>query len=213
MDHERLSQIHQSLTFAHGSLNDEYDEQLMSVANIQPDDRVLELGGDVGRNSCTIARLLRDSSTLVVFEPSALAEAKLKQNRDTNGLKFHIESAALSRVPLVHRDWDTKPLSSEALNDGWRSVPTLSWADVKKKYGTFNVLVADCEGALYYILKDEPDLLSCFQKILIENDFKQIEHKLYVDALFVKNGMHCTFSNAGGGGPCRAMFYEVWSRV
>ena len=45
----------------------------------------------------------------------------------------------------------------------------------------FNVLVVDCEGALYYILKDEPEFLNGFETIIIENDFLIITHKEFVN--------------------------------
>ncbi len=49
---------------------------------------------------------------------------------------------------------------------------------IKIKYNmNFNVLVVDCEGALYYMLKDEPEFLNGFETIIIENDFTDINIK------------------------------------
>ena len=42
----------------------------MAVQFIHPRAKVLELGGNVGRNSCLIGRLLNDSSELVVLVSS-----------------------------------------------------------------------------------------------------------------------------------------------
>ena len=210
---EQLRNIHSTLQFANGSLTDEYEEQMMSVTYIKADDRVLEIGGDVGRNSCVIGRLLKDGgANMVVFEPGISSANKLCQNRDVNGLKFNIECSAISNIPLVHKNWDTRPYTQGYLNDGWTPVPVLSWKDVKAKYNIpFNTLVVDCEGALYYILKEEPNFLDGFEKILIENDFVDIEHKRYVDAIFTKFGFNRVYVKSGGFGPCGDRFYEAWA--
>ncbi len=34
-----------------------------------------------------------------------------------------------------------------------------------------NALVVDCEGALYYIVDDEPEFLNCYEAMIIENGF------------------------------------------
>jgi hypothetical protein len=55
---------------------------------------------------------------------------------------------------------------------------TISWLQIKNKYKIiFDTLVADCEGALCYIIKDEPDFLEIFETTVIEHDFYFIEHK------------------------------------
>src|SRR4029078_13685614 len=83
---------------------------------------------------------------------------QLEMNRDQNGFHFQIEVSALSQVPLIQKGWDT--FISEIVFDGYKKVETVSFSDLEKKYGIkYNVLVADCEGALYQILKDEPRLL------------------------------------------------------
>ena len=59
----------------------------------------------------------------------------------------------------------------------WKLIKTISWLQIKNKCKViFDTLVANCEGALYYILKDEPGFLDYFKKIIIENDFHDIEH-------------------------------------
>lgn len=69
---------------------------------IRPDDVVLEIGGNVGRNSCVIASILKDSSNLVVIESSQEIATQLNENRELNGLNFSIVSKALSKVPYIN---------------------------------------------------------------------------------------------------------------
>ena len=76
----------------------------------------------------------------------------------------------------------------------------------------FNVLVVDCEGALYYMLKDEPEFLNGFETIIIENDFTDIKHKEFVDEEFKRYNFKSIFSDSGGFGPCYNYFYEVWKK-
>ena len=40
----------------------------MSVIFINPNDCVLEIGGNIGRNSCVIGKILNDSNHLLVID-------------------------------------------------------------------------------------------------------------------------------------------------
>ena len=60
----------------------------MEVMYIKSYDIVLELGGNIGRNSCIITSLLNDSKNLVVFESFDTIAQQLKENRDLNNLNF-----------------------------------------------------------------------------------------------------------------------------
>ena len=93
-------------------------------------------------------------------------------------------------------------------------VKNATWTDIKSKYfkHIFDTLVADCEGALYYILRDEPTFLENFKKIIIENDFNDIDHKNFVDNQFRKYGFKREYAKSGGFGPCFGFFYEVWEK-
>lgn len=211
---ERLRRIHASLSFSHGSLADEYPEQLMAVEHILPDSVVLEIGGNVGRNSCVIASILSDSKNLVVFESDPDNAAKLKENRDANGLRFEIVDAAISKKRLVQKDWNTRPEKEEDLTSNeWTPVKTVTWGQVLDEHNLkFDTLVADCEGAMYHILRDEPDFLRDFKTVIIENDFDDPSHKTFVDSEFQRFGFRIVHRRAGGFGPCFHCFYEVWKR-
>jgi FkbM family methyltransferase len=219
---DKLTDLHSKLKLNYGNFREEYPEQEMSVMFIKPDDIVLEIGGNIGRNSCIIASLLNDSKNLVVFESFYIIAEQLKENRDLNNFNFHIEDCAISKYELYQNGWDTKPMNemnNEEL-ETWSTIKTATWSNIKNKYDNmiFNTLVADCEGALYYILRDEPTFLENFKKIIIENDFlNNFNHKLFVDEEFKKFNFKRVYvkslsNNLPIFDKVRECFYEVWEK-
>jgi FkbM family methyltransferase len=207
-----LNVIHSQLKIRHGSIKDELVEQTMSLLHLNGNEKVLELGGNIGRNSMVIASILGVNQTnLVVLESDEDIAKQLTENRDLNEMKFHIESSALSLRPLIQKGWDTKV--SDVLEPGWKEVKTISLEHLRDKYRIdFDTLVIDCEGAFYYILLDMPDIINGITKILMENDYHDAEHKKYVDEVLKKNGFSVVFTRSGGWGPCRHNFWEAWVR-
>jgi FkbM family methyltransferase len=147
----KLNDIHSKIILIHGSLEEEYDEQLLSVKYIIPTDIVLEIGGNYGRNSCTIASILNDSSNLLVIESDPDNSIKLKENRNNNNLNFLIEDSAISNINLYQKYRTTKPIDEINDIEKWKQINTKTWDEIKNKYNmNFNTLVVDCQGALYY---------------------------------------------------------------
>lgn len=213
----QLTQIHSKLKLVHGSLSDEYPEQLMTVMYLPPTAKVLELGGNVGRNSCVIASILNDSKNLVTTESNFKIANELRENRDANKLNFHVEASAISKVRLVQGGpfgWLTIP--SEVNIKGYFKVRTITFEQVQKKYQIeFDTLVVDCEGALYYILRDDPEILRNINLVIIENDFQTIEQADFVHTLFEENGLQLVYNQALGANanlPCDSFFYQVWKK-
>ena len=205
----RLSVIHDKLNIKFGSKFDEYPEQLLAVTFIQSTDRVLELGGNIGRNSCVISSILEDSSHLVVIEPNKEYMEKLTINRDNNNFKFNILPCALSSVPLIQNGFNTIPYDiNYPVPENWELVSTITYEDYDFKQ--FNVLVVDCEGALYYILCDYPQLLDNIKTIIIENDFTILEHGNWVHIFFMGRGFKNVYQESGEWGFFYNNFYEVW---
>lgn len=216
MSQQRLRDIHAHLSIDFGSLQEEYAEQLLAVEYIPPTACVLEIGGNIGRNSCVIARLLEDPSHMVVVESDPEIARRLQHNRDKNNLSFHIEAAAISKRPMIQHSWDARyHEEGQPIPPGWKAIPTISWSALKAKYPfSFDTLVLDCEGALYWILLEEPNFLEGIQLIQIENDFRTLEHKEYCDDIFRKNGFQCICSRPlpCEGVICKNRFYEIWKR-
>ncbi len=105
--------MHNNLIINHGNKYDEYPEQLLSMMFIKPSDCVLEIGGNIGRNSCVIGKVLNDSNNLLVIESDPLSVSKLEENRNVNALNFKIEGSAISKIPLIQNEWNTKPLIND----------------------------------------------------------------------------------------------------
>lgn len=212
-----IEKLHAKLSLKGGFFSEELVEQEMSVLYIKPEDVVLELGGNIGRNSLIIASLLTDpAQQLVVIESDPVSCEILNENRDRNGFDFRTYPMALSKRPLLQWGWDTKPYDEQSLSDGWKPVVSISYEELREQTGLrFNTLVCDCEGALYYILMDEPDFLNGIEKILMENDFWGDDDKeQVVHNLFRQKGFHPVFSRDLGPpyGGFRANFWQVWLR-
>ena len=215
----KLTILHNKLTINHGSFEEEYPEQLLAMQFINYNDKVLELGGNIGRNSLIISSILSDSSNLLVFEPDPDNVLKLIENKNLNNLNFLIENSAISKTKIYQKDWYTIPLEKYQNLENfeyWKEVKTITWTEVKNKYNIlFDVLVADCEGALYYILQNEEFFLDSFKTIIIENDFIDINHKIFVDKIFHNFNFKKIFSAPliyGFELPCVNNFFEVWQR-
>jgi FkbM family methyltransferase len=208
---EKISNLHATLNINHGTLNEELPEQRMAVRYLKGNERVLEIGGNIGRNSLIIASLLENSRNLVTLESDIRVAEQLKENRNLNGLHFHVECSALSKRKLMQNGWDTMP--GNTLQPGYSWVNTITYSNLKKKYMlAFDTLILDCEGAFYYILMDMPEVLSGVKLIIMENDYKILDHKHYVDDVLRENNFRRDYVEQGGWGHCFDNFFEVWIR-
>jgi FkbM family methyltransferase len=208
---KKLSVIHSQLRIQHGSFQDEFPEQQLAARYLTGSEKVLELGGNIGRNSLVIASILGDNHDFVVLECDANTVTQLTENRDLNYFHFFIEPSALSKRPLIQRGWET--IVSDTVLDGYKPVSSITYDELIAKYKIdFDTLVIDCEGALYYILQDMPELLDRICLIIMENDYHDINHKEYVDNILKEKNFVVDYVESGGWGLCYANFYEVWKK-
>lgn len=208
---QQLAIFHKNLIFNHGNINDEYPEQLLAIKYLNPEAIVLELGANIGRNSLLIANIVNNQKNFVTLECDLNSVKCLTENRDNNNFSFNIEDCALSKRPLIQKGGDTK--TSEVLEEGWNWVKTITFKELEEKYKLkFNTIVADCEGALYDILKDDPNILNNIDTVILENDFWDIEKKYFVDSVMRSRGLQVFHQERGGWGPCQEKFFEVWKR-
>jgi len=216
---KKLTDLQNELIIKHGNFEEEYSEQLMSALFLTGKEKVLEIGSNVGRNSLIIGNILRknNNNDFVSIECDPIAFKKLKENRDINNLHFHIENCALSKRKLIQRGWDT--IVSEDVKEGWTPVKTITYNELKQKYNIkFDTLVADCEGALLYILLDMPELLENINLVIMENDYKTAQDKSFIDYIFGLNRLKPVYSKPldsnllSLGLPCTNNFYEVWKK-
>jgi FkbM family methyltransferase len=199
-----------------GSFQDEMPEQKMAIRYLTGNEKVLEIGSNIGRNSMIISKLLTDSANLVTLETDPNVVPILREHKRINNLNFHIEHAALSLRKLVQRGWDTIP--SDTVPDGFTPVNIISYAELHKKYNMdFDTLVVDCEGALYYILLDMPEILQHVKLIMMESDYYNKLHKKYVDDVLHAHDFNVVYAEAivsdEGAFPHRQNeFFHVWKR-
>jgi FkbM family methyltransferase len=207
----KLENIQNNLKIKYGSFNEELPEQKMAIRYLNGNENVLEIGGNVGRNSLIIASILKNNNNFLTLESDINIAKQLTENRDLNNFNFHIECAALSNRKLIQRGWDTIP--SDTLIDGYNWVNTISLDELNNKYNIiFDTLILDCEGAFYYILMDMPKILNNINLIIMENDYLDISHKKYIDEILTKNNFHVDYVEEGGWGPCFNNFFEVWKK-
>lgn len=212
----KLQYIHSKLRMEFGSLEDEYNEQIMASKFLTGTENVLEIGGNVGRNSLIIGYILNrnNNTNFVTLESNPKIAKKLEQNRDINNLNFHIEPRALSKRKLIQKEeensWNT--YVSNVVPKGYLSVDTITWSNLCQKYPfAFDTLVLDCEGAFYYILRDMPEILTNIKMVIMENDYWDLSHKEYIDSVLERNGFGIAYSkHYDTQMPCKNMFYQVW---
>lgn len=211
--HKVIIYIHNKLSLKHGIFAHELPEQIMTARYLRGDEKVLEIGGNIGRNSLIISYILGENNkNMVCLESNPETAEQLRENRDMNGFTFHIENSALSMRKLIQKEWETIP--SDTLLDGYNWVNTITLDELKNKYQIkFDTLILDCEGAFYYILKDMEDILDNIKLIIMENDYNEIDHKKYIDKVLLKRGFRREYVECGGWGPCYNEFYEVWERI
>jgi FkbM family methyltransferase len=209
---EILKEMQKTMKLKHGTFDDEYPEQLMSVCFIKPWMKVLEIGGNIGRNTCVISKLLKDSSQLTVVESDPESVNKLYDNRKLNNFNFTVIDGAITRKRMIQNNWITTYLENSTLPDGWKLVNNIDWNNVQYRHGPFDALVADCEGSLFYILQENPTFFNNFSLVIMENDFTIFDHKKVVDAALTEAGLKVVYEKPGGWGLFENCFFQVWQK-
>jgi len=217
-EHSKMLDIQSKMILHYGEYNIEIPEQLLAIRYLTGNEKVLELGSNIGRNSLNISSILNDSKNLVTLECDLKTASLLRDNRDANNFKFGIEAAALSKRKLISQFWNSRPYDEDEIPEGWTKVETITFDEIEKKYNIqFDTLVVDCEGAFYYILQDMPEVLNNIKLIIIENDFSNISHKKWVDEQLIKNNFNSIHKEYG----IEAIrwfpngwltFYQVWKK-
>jgi FkbM family methyltransferase len=210
---EKLLNIQNKLQLKYGSFDEELPEQKMVTRYLTGNEKVLEIGGNIGRNSLIISYILNQNNNInhVVLECNVNIAKQLKENKELNNAQFYIENSALSKRKLIQKNWNT--IVSDVIINGYTNVNTITYDEFIQKYNIqFDTLVLDCEGAFYYILMDMPEILNNINLIIMENDYRDINKKNYIDTILKKNNFYVDYSEAGGWGPCCGNFFEVWKK-
>lgn len=211
---QQLQEIQSGLKLDGGTFDEEFPEQLMATRYLTGNEKVLEIGGNIGRNSLVIASILNKAgnSNLVTLESNTEIYKQLLHNKEINRLNFFVENSALSKRKLIQSHWYSEV--SDVVKPGYFPVNIITYADLLEKYNIqFDTLVLDCEGAFYYILKDMPEVLDHVTLIIMENDYWDITQKEYLDSVLTANNFYADYTEAGGWGPCESCFFQVWKRT
>lgn len=211
----KLNFLHSIIHLKHDWFGAEIPEQMLSIKFLTGNEKVLEIGSNIGRNTFIMSYILNKNNNhnLVSLESHNGIYKKLVENKEGTGLNCFLENAALSKRGLIQKLdlWDT--VVSDEVFEGYQKVNTITFNELEKKYNiTFDTLVLDCEGAFFYILLDMPEILNNINLIIMENDYHDGEQKKYIDFILKKNGFVVIHSEGGGWGPCTDFFYEVWKR-
>jgi FkbM family methyltransferase len=219
---ERLNRLQKRLNLHHisfgGGFEMEYPEQLMIMKYVTENDRVLEIGGNIGRTSHIIQTILNNPRNHVIMECDIETAIKLQYNLNQNKYtEVSIETNALSKNRMYLKGGVPRPFEGDVLPEGGIEIPTISYTDICSKYDVdFNVLVADCEGALYYIFNEDPNMLDRIDTVIMENDYTDITHKKSVDNILRSKGFRCVYRERGvpwaSWSCCFDYFYEVWKK-
>ena len=148
----KLETIHNSLKLDFGSFKDEYPEQIMAIKYLTGNEKVLEIGGNIGRNTLVIASILKENCKyFVTLESESFIASQLIHNRDINKFNFHIENSALSKRQLMQKGWDTMVITDGIL-DGYTPVNIINFSELYSKYNIeFDTIVLYCEWVFYHI--------------------------------------------------------------
>jgi len=192
----------------------EYPEQWLAVQYLKPENKVLEIGANVGRNSLIISSILNDDRNFVSLETDPVIYNVLCKNREINNKRFHVENRALSLSPLIQKDWSCVPyVEGTLIPFGYTRVNTITLSELFMKYNIqFDTLVLDCEGAFYYILVDFPNILDNIKTIIVENDYTNENHHKYVENVILSKGFRSVFNYGGGTYYQMNCFYQVFIR-
>lgn len=207
--------IHRLIPLKHGWFMNEFPEQKLSVKFLTGNEKILEIGSNVGRNTFIMSYILNrcNNKNLVSLESNNAVFKQLVENKNGTNLECFLENAALSKRNLIQNPYLWNTIVSDELLEGYQKVNTITFDELEKKYNvTFDTLVMDCEGAFYYILQDMPEILNNINLVIMENDYDDIEHKKYIDSVLKEKGLSVVYSEGDGWGPCADYFYEVWKR-
>jgi len=218
-----INSIHQGYELVAGNkTTEELPEQQMIARFLVGDEKVLELGGNVGRATAVIAEIQRRAGlggTLVTFEPLSQEAETLIALRDANGFKYDVMNAALSEYRIIRRGWITKVVPDDYIAEApWTDVSAMRFNEYISKYGYPTTVVADCEGALFSILSDTPDLFRDVTKLFIENDFPDPANAEWVWGFLRNEGFVPVYTEplVGNGNAfpyTRDVFFQAWMKV
>jgi FkbM family methyltransferase len=163
-----------SLNFRACFFLDDYEneERALIAKHIKAEESVLEYGACIGVVSCTTNKLLSQTSKHVVVEGNPLLISSIAKNRIINNSTFTLCNALASdRTGLlpfhIHPEYIVGG-SNRNVGDVVFSVEGMPLATAIERFGRFDALVVDVEGAELELLQAGLDQLPLFRIIIVE---------------------------------------------
>ena len=213
---EALQLIHNNLQIKGGKIgnkdNIQIPQQNMLVKYLTGNEKVLEIGSNIGRNALVIAHILqkKNNNNFVTLECNKRHTVFLQTNKAINNFHFHIEESAFSKKKIIQNSYTGDILVSDVLIDGYDYVNIISFTGLKEKYNiVFDTLVLDCGYMFYYIIQDMPQLLNKINLIIMTNDYNDITHKEFINNYLIKKHFNLVLAEDG----IKPNFYEVWKKM
>jgi hypothetical protein len=213
---QELQTIHNNLQIKGGKFGNKNDVQIsqqnMLVKYLTGNEKVLEIGSNIGRNTLVIARILeqKNNYNFVTLECNKRHTVFLQKNKAINNFHFHIEESGLSKRRLIQNNTTNDILVSDVLIDGYTYVDIISLDGLKQKYNiVFDTLILDCGYMFYYILQDMPKLLNKINLIIMTNDYDDVTHKEFVNNVLTSKHFNIICSEDGN----KPNYYEVWKKI
>jgi hypothetical protein len=137
-------------------------EVKQAMEYIREDDRVLELGARWGGVAVTTNKILKDKDKHYVVECDPSVWDTLEFNKNNNNCKFNIIKGTISkkRQRILGKSWAT-----HTVEDHESEIPNYPLPLVD-----FNVLIADCEGAIEQFYDENKEFFKGLRLILLEKD-------------------------------------------
>jgi len=145
----------------------ELGERELTKRLLSKGDQVLELGGGMGVMACLIDSLI-DGGKHVVLEANPSVLGYLEKNRLKNGASFFPMLGAYSDEPFVQFDATDHFAAGRLSSLGKIRVPGFTACEILQKFGSFNVLIADIEGAEIELIAEVAIPTTPFSKIVLE---------------------------------------------
>jgi FkbM family methyltransferase len=212
-----IHEIYNKITINYGTMSKEKKFHDICIRYLVGNEKILEIGGNIGRTSLFIASILNNYNmnndlNLVTMECNLNMANKLQENRNNNHFNFCIEKSALSNKKLIQKGANETIVSDE-IKKGYEFVNIISYEELKRKYNIiFDTLIIDCDGSFYNILCDIPEMLTEIKLIIMKNDYDVLDKKKYINNLLIQHNFENNYIQGGGWGACCNNFYEVWKK-
>jgi FkbM family methyltransferase len=186
----------------------EADERKLVKQFLLPDDKVVELGACMGVVSCTTNKLLKNRAHHLVVEANPFLIPWLFRNREANNAGFIVEHCAVGKPPevtfFVNPSVIVEGTTQQKTGAGFR-LPSRSLTELNERYGPFNTLIMDIEGAEGDVLEEAQDSLPNYRLAVIEfHDWIIGETKAAAcRQILAKSGLHLVKKSG---------FTEAWQR-